>query len=155
MVFHRRWPLDPFEEIRRMREWMDEVVGEVAPIYEGARLLPGMGEEVVRTAVPSIDLIDKDDKLILKADMPGITKEDLNVEIKGDRIELSAETKKEEEEEKEGYIRRERSYRRYYRSIPLPAEIDSEKVEAAFEDGVLKIEMPKIEAPEVKRIEVK
>jgi HSP20 family protein len=147
--------LDPFEEIRRMREWMDEVFGEVAPVYEGARLLPSLGEEITRTAVPSVDLIEKDDKLILKADMPGITKEDVNVEVKGDRIELSAEVKKEEEEKKEGYIRQERSYRRYYRSIPLPAKIDSEKVEAAFEDGVLKIEMPKVETPEVKRIEVK
>ena len=156
MVFHRRkWTLDPFEEIRRMREWMDEVVGELPIPYEGGRVLPGIGEELVRTAVPSVDLIDSDDKLLLKADMPGISKEDVNVEVKGDRIEISAEVKKEEEKKKEGYIRQERSYRRYYRSIPLPAKIDSEKVEASFEDGVLKIEMTKIEAPEVKKIEVK
>lgn len=152
MVFHRRWVMDPFEEIRRMREWMDDIFGEIG--YEGAKLLPGPGEELV-TAVPSIDLIDKDDRLVLKADMPGISKEDLNVEIKGDRLEISAEVKHEEEKKEEGYIRKERSYRRYYRSIPLPAEIESEKVEASFENGVLKIEMPKTEAPEVKRIEVK
>ncbi|HDM35659.1 MAG TPA: Hsp20/alpha crystallin family protein [Candidatus Syntrophoarchaeum butanivorans] len=152
MVFHRRWIWDPFEELRRMQEWMDRVFGE---LYEETRLLPAPGEEVERTAVPSVDLIDKDDKLLLKADMPGISKDGIKVEIKGDRIEISAEAKKEEEEKEEGYIRRERRYTRYYRSIPLPEKVDPEKVEASFKDGVLSIEMPKVEAKEVKRIEVK
>ncbi|MHC1567887.1 MAG: Hsp20/alpha crystallin family protein [Candidatus Syntropharchaeales archaeon] len=152
MVFHRRWIRDPFEELRRMQEWMDRIFGEV---YEETRMLPSAVEEVERTAVPSVDLIEKGEKLVLKADMPGISKDDIKVEIRGDRIEISAEAKKEEKEEKECYIRRERRYTGYYRSIPLPAKVDPEKVEASFKDGVLSIEMPKLEAEEIKRIEVK
>ncbi|HHI30392.1 Hsp20/alpha crystallin family protein [Methanosarcinales archaeon] len=153
MVFQRRWILDPFEEMNRMREWMEQMFGEMP---ETAGLLPAVvGEEVGKTAVPAVDLVDKEDKLLLKADMPGISKDDIKVEIKGDRVEISAETSKEEKEEKEGYIRRERSYTKYYRSIPLPTDVDSEKVDASFKDGVLAIEMPKIEAAEVKRIDVK
>ena len=149
----RRWILDPFEEMRRMQEWVEQMFSEIP---ETARLLAsGVGEGAGRTAVPAVDLIDKDDKLLLKADMPGIPKENIKVEVKGDRIEISAETKEEAEEEKEGYIRRERSYTSYYRSIPLPTKVDSEKIDASFKDGVLTIEMPKVEAAEVKRIEVK
>ncbi len=145
--------LDPFEEMRRMQEWVEQMFSEIP---ETARLLPsGVGEGTGRTAVPAVDLVDKDDKLLLKADMPGIPKENIKVEVKGDRIEISAETKEESEEEKEGYIRRERSYTSYYRSIPLPTKVDSEKIDASFKDGVLTIEMPKVEAAEVKRIEVK
>jgi len=154
MVFHRRrWILDPFEEMRRMREWTEQVFGEIP---EAMPLLPGeAAEETMRTALPVVDLVDQDDKLLLKADMPGVSKDDVRVEIKENRIEISGEVLKEEEEKEEGYIRRERRYTRYYRSIPLPAKVDSEKVDASFKDGVLNIEMPKIEAAEVKRIEVK
>jgi HSP20 family protein len=70
-------------------------------------------------------------------------------------LEISAEKKEEKEEKEEGYIRRERSYRRFYRSIPLPAEVDKDKVDATFKNGVLRIEMPKIAGEEVKKIEVK
>jgi len=99
MVFHRRrWILDPFEEMRRMREWTEQMFGETP---ETAGLLPAVvGEEAGRTAVPAVDLVDKDDKLLLKADMPGISKDDIKVEIKGDRVEISAETKEERQKRK-------------------------------------------------------
>jgi HSP20 family protein len=70
-------------------------------------------------------------------------------------LEISAEKKEEKEEKEEGYIRRERSYRKFYRSIPLPAEVDRDKAEASLKDGVLKIEIPKLAGKEVKKIEVK
>ncbi len=92
---------------------------------------------------------------MVAADIPGVKKEDLSVNISGDRLEVSAERKKEAEEKKEGYIRRERTYTSYYRAIPLPTEVDADKADATFENGVLEITMPKVQVPEKKKIEIK
>ena len=153
MAWRRRYMWNPFEELRRMEEWMDRMFRETGPYYLGRRALPeAAGEELVETAAPSVDIKEKEGKIVVAADIPGVEKGDISINIKGDMLEISAEKK---EEKEEGYIRRERSYRRFYRSIPLPAEVDRDKVEASLKDGVLRIEMPKLAGEEVKKIEVK
>jgi HSP20 family protein len=152
MAWRRRYMWNPFEELRRMEEWMDRMFRETGPYYLGRRALPeAAGEELVETAAPSVDIKEKEGKIVVAADIPGVEKGDISINIKGDMLEISAE----KEEKEEGYIRRERSYRRFYRSIPLPAEVDRDKVEASLKDGVLRIEMPKLAGEEVKKIEVK
>jgi len=156
MVWRRRHVWDPFEELRRMEEWMDRVSREIGPYYLGRRALPeAAGEELPETATPYVDIKDKEDKIVVDADIPGVEKGDISINIRGDTLEISAERKKEKEEKEEGYIRRERSYTKYYRTIPLPTEVDKDKVDATFKNGVLQIEMPKITGEEVKKIEVK
>lgn len=147
---------DPFEELRRMEDLISRTFGEVGHEYFGRRALPGAaGEELVETAAPYVDIKDKAGKIIVAADIPGVEKSDITINIRGDTLEISAEKKEEKEEEEEGYIRRERSYKKFYRSIPLPTEVDSAKVDATFNNGVLRIEMPKVVVEEVKKIEVK
>nr|QNO58240.1 hypothetical protein DKLEMCON_00022 [Methanosarcinales archaeon ANME-1 ERB7] len=156
MVWRRRYIWDPFEELRRMEELVDRAFGETGPDYFGRRALPGAAvEELAETAAPYVDIKDKEGKIIVAADMPGVEKSDISINIRGDTLEISAEKKEEKEEEEEGYIRKERSYKKFYRSIPLPTEVDKDNVDATFENGVLQIEMPKLAIEEVKKIELK
>ena len=149
--------IDPMEELRHMQYRMDKLFKEVfEPSYMGRRLLSEHGEEdLVKTTEPFVDVIEKDKELIVKADIPGVEKKDITLNIKGDMLEITAERKEEKEEKEEGYIRKERGYSSYYRSLHLPTDIDSEKTEATFKDGVLKLTIPKVEVEDVKRIEVK
>ncbi len=151
---YRRW-LDPIEELQRMQEWMERVVGEVEPIVPG-RLLPARtGGEIAGTASPSLDIQDAEDKILVTADIPGVEKGDITLNVRGDMLEITAEKTKEKEEKGEGYIRRERGYTKFYRRISLPSEVDPNNVDAALKDGVLRIEMVKSALPELKKIEVK
>ncbi len=157
MPWHRRYIWEPFEELRKMREWIENMLSETGPLSFGPRMLPETtGEEFARTAVPCVDMIEEEDKIRVIADMPGVEKEDISLNIKGDMLEISAERRIEEEEERKGYIRKERTYTKYYRKMPLPADIDVDKIEATFKNGVLEVSMPKVkEAVKAKKIEIK
>ncbi len=147
--------LDPFEELHRMQEWMNRAFGEVGPIAPGRLLPSGTREETMEAVTPSMDLQDTEDKILVTADVPGVDKGDVTVNVRGDMLEITAEKKEEKEEKGEGYIRRERGYSGFYRRIPLPAEVDPGKVDATLKDGVLRIEMTKTAPSEAKKIEVK
>ncbi|HDJ38339.1 MAG TPA: Hsp20/alpha crystallin family protein [Methanosarcinales archaeon] len=152
---YRRW-LDPLEELQRMQEWMDRVVGDIEPITAGGRLLPTRaGEVTAETVAPSIDIQDTEGKILATVDIPGVEKGDITLNVRGDMLEIAAEKTKEKEEKGEGYIRRERGYTKFYRRIPLPSEVDPNNVDATLKDGVLRIEMVKSALPEVTKIEVK
>ena len=95
---------------------------------------------------PKIDIIDKDEMLVVRADVPGIKKEDLEITISGDRLVIEAKREFEEEEKKEEFVRHEMAYGRLYRSVLLPVEVLGDKVTAELMDGVLEIFLPKVEA---------
>jgi HSP20 family protein len=151
---YRRW-IDPFEELHRMQEWINRAFGEFEPIAPGRLLPAGTREETAETVTPSMDIQDVEDKILVTLDVPGVEKGDVTVNVHGDVLEITAEKKAEKEEKGEGYVRRERAYSRFYRRIPLPAEVDPGKVDAALKDGVLRIEMVKSALPEVTKITVK
>jgi HSP20 family protein len=151
---YRRW-LDPFEELHRMQEWMNRAFGDFGQITPGRLLPSGTSEETMEAMTPSTDLQDTEDKILVTADVPGVDKENVTVNVRGDMLEITAEKKEEKEEKGEGYIRRERGYTGFYRRIPLPAEVDPGKVDATLKDGVLRIEMVKTAPSETKKIEVK
>jgi len=132
-------------------EEMDKMFDDLRSGFENYLTVPGgFGTPALRA--PAVDLIDEGSEYRLHAEMPGIKKEDINLEVGEDEIEISAETKEEKKEgdEKKGYIRRERRYSKFYRKIPLPQPINSEKVEAELKDGVLTVRMPKVSPPEKK-----
>jgi len=108
---------------------------------------------------PLIDLADNGMEYLLKAEIPGINKEDLNIEVGENEIEISGETKSEEKEEdkESGYIRRERRYSKFYRTLPLPDSVLTDKAEAELKDGVLTVRLPKASPPErkAKKVQVK
>lgn len=108
----------------------------------------------------NIDISDDGKGYYITSDLPGIEKEDIKIELKGDYLTIEAEKKDEKEEENKRYYRRERSYGKFSRAVLIPedAEKDIGKIEAEFKNGVLKIKMNKIESVKdegVKRVEIK
>ena len=106
---------------------------------------------------PLVDLTDNGKEFVVKAEVPGLDKDDLNIEVTEKSVEISGETKAEENEEdkSKGYIRRERRYSSFYRSLPLPESVLTEKVDAELKDGVLTVKLPKAAPPEKKTKKVK
>lgn len=138
--------VSPFSLMRRFSEEMDRLFGN----YDFAgSLSSGFGGEFGRLAdlessiwLPPLETFERGGKLIIRADLPGLTKGDINVDITDDAIKIHGERRQEKEEDEEGYYRSERSYGSFYREIPLPGGINPEEANASFRDGVLEISMP-------------
>ena len=95
---------------------------------------------------PFVDIIDADKEIVVIADIPGVQKENISVNIKDDIMEIKASRGEEKEEKKrDGYWRRERSYNQFYRSIQLPVSVDEKRAKASFKNGVLEVRLPKLE----------
>ncbi|MCC7309039.1 MAG: Hsp20/alpha crystallin family protein [Acidobacteria bacterium] len=106
--------------------------------------------------MPQTEVFRRNNQLIVRADLPGLKKEDVNIELDDDRITIRGERKQEHEEDKDGVYRSERSYGTFYRSIPVPDGADGEKAKADFHDGVLEITMPMSDAkPKRRRLEIR
>ncbi|AGF77152.1 molecular chaperone (small heat shock protein) [Desulfocapsa sulfexigens DSM 10523] len=103
---------------------------------------------------PSVDIFEEDDTIVVKADIPGISKEDLNVSINDSILTLSGEKKQEEKIEKKNYHRVERSYGSFSRSFQLPGAVNSDQVKASFKKGVLEIRIPKTGDNKRKKISI-
>lgn len=106
---------------------------------------------------PQVEVRRKGDKLVVCADLPGVNRDDLTVEMRDGALALSGERRAEDEEEGEGFYRSERSYGRFYRTIPLPDGVNAEQAKASFKDGVLEVTvpLPKEEKQSPRRIEIR
>jgi HSP20 family protein len=128
---------DPLEELRRMQQRISRMMGETP----GA--LGPQGGERGSTEVPNVDVMERGNDVVVTADMPGVDKNDIKINVRDDNtLEISAEKKMEKEEKEKGFIRHERAYSRYYRSIKLPAPVDKSKAKASYNNGVLEITLP-------------
>jgi len=97
---------------------------------------------------PSVDMYETDDEIVVKADVPGMSKEDLEVTVTEEAITISGETQAEEEVKGENYMRRERRYGKFTRRLPLPAAVHLDEAKAKFTDGILEVRVPKEAKPE-------
>jgi HSP20 family protein len=104
--------------------------------------------------IPAMDLVETDDHLVLRGDLPGMTEDDVNIEIKDNVLTVSGERKAEHEDKGEGYHRVERAFGRFSRSLSLPQGIDPGKVEAKFENGVLEVQIPKPAEAKPTRVQI-
>jgi len=106
--------------------------------------------------MPHVEVLQNNGQFIVRADLPGVTKDDINVELTDDMLTISGERKEEKEEKGEGFYRSERSYGNFYRQFPLPEGALIENAEAIFKNGVLEVNMPapKVE-PATRKLEVK
>lgn len=133
----------------RLLNDMDRLFDEFRTEWESTFLQPTkLPANIIRK--PLLDLADNGKEYVVTAELPGITKEDLKVEVTANSIEISSEKKIEQKEEKEGYIRRERSYSNFYRSIPLPEDIAPAKADAELKEGILTVKLPKAKPEEKK-----
>jgi HSP20 family protein len=141
-----RW--EPFGEMRNLHERMDRVFED---FFRGPRLIPWESAE----SVFPLDLYETEESLVVKAPLPGVKPEDVDISITGDILTIKGETKSEEEVKRESYHRRELRYGSFCRSVPLPAEVEHGKAEANFEQGILTITLPKTAEAKPKTIKVK
>lgn len=124
---------------------------KIFPLQE-ERIWPGWR---FRMRGPVVDLYEQKDEMIVKAELPGLTKNDIEVNITDKLLTIKGEKKKEDEVKEEDYYRSERAYGSFTRSIELPAEVSLEKVKALFKNGVLEIRLPKSEQAKQKEIRLK
>ena len=103
---------------------------------------------------PVVDVYDNDDNIVIKAELPGVEKENIVIDVKGRFLTLKGERSSENNIEEDRYHRRERTYGKFERVFTLPAEVDSEKITADYKDGILTIDIPKPEEKKTRQITI-
>lgn len=142
-----RW--GPFRDLVSLREAMDRLFEESVVRPGGAALAPRM------TGSLAVDMYETDDDVVVKASVPGVDAEDLEISITGDTLTIKGQSEAKEEVEEENYFYRERWYGAFSRSMAIPTSVEADKAEADFEDGVLTLRLPKAEEMKPKAIKVK
>jgi len=144
-------PWEP-KEIRHLRDFFDDLFDfEIMPQSRRLRRRWLEGGEWS----PLVDVIDKKDEIIVKAELPGVDKKDVKISLIENTLTIRGERKEEQEVKKEDYYCCERVQGSYSRTIALPVGIDKTKVKASFTNGILEIALPKIEEIKPKEIEIK
>jgi len=139
------WPSDLFGVQREMNRLFDN-------FFRGT----DRGDDAALTAwSPAVDIAEHDSEYLVNVELPGVTKEDVKITLESNILTVHGEKKQEKETKKENYHRVERSYGSFQRSFALPSTVKSEKIDAAFNNGVLSIRLPKAEEAKPKQIEVK
>jgi len=136
-------PWRPFRELEDMERRFGDIFSQP--------LLPALWRRTPMVEMgwaPAIEVFEKEDKFVVKAELPGMKEEDIDVSIVGDTLTIKGERKAESEVKEEDYYCCERSYGSFSRSIAVPSNVDAKKIDASFEDGVLDVSLPKV--PEVK-----
>ena len=141
--------LTPRYEMRRMQREFDRLFDNFFPTHPSN----GNGESDVWT--PRTDLSETEDAYLINLDLPGLTKEDVEISFHDGTLSISGERRHEETEEDRTFVRVERSYGQFYRAFTLPQTAETESIEATFGDGVLNIRVPKVEEVKPQRIDIK
>ncbi len=113
------------------------------------------GEVEIQSWMPTVDIIEKEDRYHLKIDLPGVSRDDVKITLKENVLTISGEKKNDRVEKNSNYYRSERAYGRFERSFTLPSSVQGDKIEASYKDGVLAVDIPKAEEAKVKEIQVK
>lgn len=144
------WPSgmwrSPFEELDRMRRDMDRLFQD---------LTEGIFREPRAGVFPLVNVTEGSDNYYVRAELPGIKAEDLDISVTGNSLSIAGERSIRAEDEKANYHRREREAGKFSRVVSLPAQVDTAKVEASCVDGILTVVLPKSEAAKPKQITVK
>lgn len=144
-----RW--DPARELDLLQGDMNRLFDT---FFQSRGLSGGSNGASARRWIPPMDLVETDDEYVLRADLPGLDRDYLEIEVKDNVLTISGERRAEHEDRKEGYHRVERSFGRFSRSLDLPEGIDPSGVKADFERGVLEVRIPKPEERQPTKIEI-
>ncbi len=159
----------PFNLMNRMAEDMDRLFEQFGFGRSGFGLTPRFGSLLEDSAwsdlgsqqnaiwAPQVETFRRGDELVIRADIPGVKKEDVHVHIENDTLTISGERRHEHEENRGGFYRSERSYGQFYRAIPLPDGVNADRCNASFSDGVLEVTLPAPNQEErrAKRIQIR
>ena len=139
-----RW--EPMRELNTLQSEMNRLFNTF--FDEG-----GNGQTRRRWA-PAVDLFEREDSLVLKADLPGLGEDDVQIEVRDNVLTISGERRADFEDKQNGYYRVERSFGSFSRSLTLPEGVDAEQIKASFDNGVLEVTIPKPEERKPRRIEI-
>jgi HSP20 family protein len=143
-----RW--DPARELDAFQSDMNRLFDS----FFGRREAAGGNAYGSRRWIPAMDLVETDDRLVLRADLPGVRREDLSIEVKDGVLTVAGERRVEHEQKREGYHRVERSFGRFSRSLELPQGVEADGVDASLEEGVLEVRIPKPAERKATRVEI-
>jgi len=107
-----------------------------------------------RRWIPSMDVVETDEHFVLRADLPGLSEDDVSIELEDDVLTVSGERRAEREEKKEGFYRVERSFGHFRRSLTLPEGVDADAISATFDKGVLEVRIPKPEERKPRKVAI-
>jgi len=149
-------PWRPFVDLTRWEGDMDRVMED----FFGSRMRPWWPErwgrgEGADVRAPVIDVYEGKDDVVVKAELPGIEKDNIEVNLTDHTLTIKGEKNKEEEVKEENYYRSERSYGSFVRMLELPRDVQGDKVKASFKNGILEVRIPKTEEAKAKEIKVK
>ncbi len=144
--------LSPFEEMDRFaaqwfpRRWLRSLQTEWPSWPELGGVFEGK--------IPKVDVIDRDSEVVVRAELPGVKKEDLDISVTDSSVSINGSTSHEEKEEKGDYYRSEISRGSFSRVLSLPSDVDSDQCKATFKDGILELKLPKVEKAKRKKINI-
>ncbi|MCS6874533.1 MAG: Hsp20/alpha crystallin family protein [Pyrinomonadaceae bacterium] len=139
---------DPIREIRNLQEEMNRLFASAFSRTFDDELMSGAW-------TPNVDIYENKDQVVLEAELPGMKPEDVNISIENNVLTIQGERKFEKKEESDNYHRIERRYGSFTRSFTLPPTVDTERINAEFDNGVLRLTMAKREEAKPRRIEIK
>ena len=142
--------LDPWKDFGSLQERINRMFDDTI-----RTLHPTDGEELEKgTWAPAVDIYETNDSFVVSADLPGLNKDEIQIDLKDNTLTLKGEKKFEEKVSKDNYIRVERAYGSFVRSFTLPQNVDPEKIKAKYKEGVLEVTIPKKEEAKPKQIKV-
>jgi len=140
---------EPFRELRTIHDEMDRFFASLWP--RTAEYEAGVGPAAW---APAIDVHEEKDGYVVKAELPGVKREDVSLSLENDVLTIKGERRDEKEEKREGYLRRERVYGTFQRVLQLPRPVQADAVSAEFKEGVLKITLPKADTAKSREIKI-
>jgi HSP20 family protein len=138
-----RWT--PFAEMERMQEELERMWQRFGGRDEAAP---------AEARLPAVDVLERNGNLVVRAELPGLRREDVEVMATADTLTIRGERREETEKQDETYYRKERTYRRFYRALPLPTGVKAEAAQAKFQDGILEITLPKTPVPGAQKVAI-
>ncbi len=142
-----RW--EPLRELSSLQSEMNRLFNTV---FDSPA--PGGNGGALRRWMPAMDLVETEDHFVLRADLPGMSEDDVKIEFEDGTLTVSGERKAEHESKNEGYYRVERAFGSFSRALTLPDGVDADSIDASFDRGVLEVNIPKPEERKPRRIEI-
>ncbi len=141
---------DPFEDMARLQR-------EVNRLFDDSNRPTGRGGAELASAqtwAPAVDIFEDREEIVVRADLPGLRQEDIDIELTGDTLILKGERKFQDTQRKDNYVRVERAYGYFQRSFTIGVPVRNDAVKASYRDGILEVHLPKSEETKPKKVQV-